>query len=182
MVSLAPDIKDNLAKPKRNHRPVIVGQNDEYLNDDTGRLSLHATDSSAYPPTVSSSLQTLSYDHSPSLISPSTCRPFGIPSPAVCFTSGHAGNIGAMPGFYGHSSLELAPLPLPRNACNLRETSAVVGQPRASMYTTFHQRGSPKAVGRRDNDYPPSHHNVVDIGRIQQGLDVRTTVGLHAIT
>lgn len=37
-------------------------------------------------------------------------------------------------------------------------------------------RGSIKQGGRQHNDYASGHHNVVDIDRIRQGTDVRTTV------
>ena len=41
-------------------------------------------------------------------------------------------------------------------------------------------RTSPRGTSRRDRDYLSGHHNVVDVARIRQGLDVRTTV-IHAL-
>ena len=43
-------------------------------------------------------------------------------------------------------------------------------------------RNSPRITGRRDNDYLSGHHNVVDVERIRQGLDVRTTVSYAPLT
>lgn len=48
-------------------------------------------------------------------------------------------------------------------------------QPRA-LYCLQQQRGLTKLVGRQNHDYASVHHNVVDVDRIRQGTDVRTTV------
>ena len=40
----------------------------------------------------------------------------------------------------------------------------------------YQNRGSVKQGGRQHHDYASGHHNVVDIDRIRQGTDVRTTV------
>ena len=42
------------------------------------------------------------------------------------------------------------------------------------------RRSSSAANSRRGSDAGPNHHhNMVDVGRIREGLDVRTTVSLH---
>lgn len=48
-------------------------------------------------------------------------------------------------------------------------------QPRAPYYLQ-QQRGLTKLVGCQNHDYASGHHNVVDVDRIRQGTDVRTTV------
>ena len=62
-------------------------------------------------------------------------------------------------------------------------TPGAIGQERgASMlspYSGVHpyqQRGPGKYLARSPHDYSSGHHNIVDIERIRQGLDVRTTV------
>jgi hypothetical protein len=57
----------------------------------------------------------------------------------------------------------------------------VVGQERVDhspRYAplVYYQRGSPMKMNRSTHDYASGHHNVVDVERIRQGLDVRTTV------
>jgi hypothetical protein len=42
-------------------------------------------------------------------------------------------------------------------------------------------RGFPPKSFRRQNDSPAGQHNVVDIDRIRQGLDVRTTVSFPCL-
>ena len=41
---------------------------------------------------------------------------------------------------------------------------------------THQPRSLQKQITRQTNDYASGHHNVVDVERIRQGLDVRTTV------
>lgn len=43
-------------------------------------------------------------------------------------------------------------------------------------YYLQQQRGLTKLIGRQNHDYASGHHNVVDVDRIRQGTDVRTTV------
>ena len=64
-------------------------------------------------------------------------------------------------------------------------TPGVVGQERSIRRTPGHSNGlpshayrnnSPKVESGPKSDYGSSHHNAVDIERIRQGTDVRTTV------
>lgn len=62
-------------------------------------------------------------------------------------------------------------------------TPGAIGQERGvsmlSPYSGVHpyqQRSPSKYLGRSPHDYSSGHHNIVDIERIRQGLDVRTTV------
>ncbi len=48
-------------------------------------------------------------------------------------------------------------------------------QPRTPYYLQ-QQRDLTKVAGRQNHDYASGHHNVVDVDRIRQGTDVRTTV------
>ena len=48
-------------------------------------------------------------------------------------------------------------------------------------YCSPHQRGPSSMVVRRCFDNSSGHHNVVDIARISQGTDVRTTVSLPVL-
>ena len=66
-------------------------------------------------------------------------------------------------------------------------TPGAIGQERGgsmlSPYSGIHpyqQRSPAKYLGRSPQDYSSGHHNVVDIERIRQGLDVRTTVRCNA--
>ena len=43
-------------------------------------------------------------------------------------------------------------------------------------YYPQQNRGQSKIGGRQSHDYASGHHNIVDIDRIRQGIDVRTTV------
>ena len=44
------------------------------------------------------------------------------------------------------------------------------------------QQTIPRPGARHHNDYSSGHHNVVDVERIRQGLDVRTTVSELRVT
>ena len=67
-------------------------------------------------------------------------------------------------------------------------TPGAIGQERTtpvpsvyrSAYSPHNQRLYYKFPGRH-SDYPSSHHNIVDVQRISQGLDVRTTIMLRNI-
>ena len=43
-------------------------------------------------------------------------------------------------------------------------------------YYPQHGRAQSKIGGRQSHEYTSGHHNIVDIDRIRQGIDVRTTV------
>ncbi|MCJ1337092.1 hypothetical protein MMC09_002371 [Bachmanniomyces sp. S44760] len=69
-------------------------------------------------------------------------------------------------------------------------TPGVVGQERSIRRTPGHSNGlpshayrnnSPKVESGPKSDYGSSHHNAVDIERIRQGTDVRTTIMLRNI-
>lgn len=45
-------------------------------------------------------------------------------------------------------------------------------------YPIPQQRHSGKPVTRQGHEYGSAHHNVVDVERIRQGTDVRTTVSI----
>ena len=59
-----------------------------------------------------------------------------------------------------------------------------IGQERGALTLSSHCQGAqgqrhsgqPKLSGRQYHDNPSGHHNVVDVGRIRDGIDVRTTV------
>lgn len=53
----------------------------------------------------------------------------------------------------------------------------ILPQARAS-YPLQQQRHSGKPVARQGHEYGSAHHNVVDVERIRQGTDVRTTVSI----
>lgn len=61
-----------------------------------------------------------------------------------------------------------------------QERSASVLSPYRPGYYSSHQRVPHKYMGRH-SDFPSGHHNVVDVERIRQGLDVRTTIMLRNI-
>ena len=51
--------------------------------------------------------------------------------------------------------------------------------PRNGHLSSPHQRGMFSKAFRPHGDFAAGHHNTVDIDRIRQGLDVRTTVSLY---
>lgn len=67
-------------------------------------------------------------------------------------------------------------------------TPGAIGQERATPtlspyrhgFYPYHERFPHKFMGRH-GDYPSGHHNIVDVERIRQGLDVRTTIMLRNI-
>lgn len=81
----------------------------------------------------------------------------------------------------GHN-YQVTPCPRPVES---REMHGAIGQERAQLGPVIGNRdqfSTPARVQsnfghRRGHEYGAGHHNVVDISRIQQGLDVRTTVG-----
>ena len=64
--------------------------------------------------------------------------------------------------------------PYPPGAIGQERATPVMSPYRAGFYP-YHQRFPFKLMGRQ-TDFPSGHHNVVDVERIRQGLDVRTTV------
>ena len=60
-----------------------------------------------------------------------------------------------------------------------------IGQERGALTMPSHgqgpqgqrQSGQTRLGGRQYHDNPSGHHNVVDVGRVRDGIDVRTTVG-----
>ena len=64
-------------------------------------------------------------------------------------------------------------------------TPGAIGQERVTPHAPQHrqsfyhqqQKGIAKPGSRQNLDYPSGHHNIVDVDRIRQGTDVRTTVG-----
>ncbi|KAL8829706.1 MAG: hypothetical protein Q9191_001859 [Dirinaria sp. TL-2023a] len=61
-----------------------------------------------------------------------------------------------------------------------QERGTPVMSPYPPIYP-YQQRTPVRFVGRSPNEYPSSHHNFVDVERIRQGLDVRTTIMLRNI-
>ena len=61
-----------------------------------------------------------------------------------------------------------------------QERGTPVLSPYRSAYYPYQQRLPHKYMGRH-SDYPSGSHNIVDIERIRQGLDVRTTIMLRNI-
>ena len=66
-------------------------------------------------------------------------------------------------------------------------TPGAIGQDRGNSIMSpysgiypYQQRTPGKLIGRSPHDYSSGHHNVVDVERIRQGLDVRTTVCYRA--
>lgn len=84
---------------------------------------------------------------------------------------------------YGYAQYGMPMLPL--NAHNLgavRQQRLMPPAPRARISPMqHHQRGPPRSGSRQTLDHSSGHHNVVDIERIRQGVDVRTTIMLRNI-
>lgn len=80
-----------------------------------------------------------------------------------------------------HSRYSEYGLPSP---CWARYTPGAIGQERGVQafpqaragHFLQQQRSLGKLSGRQNHDYVSGHHNVVDVDRIRQGTDVRTTV------
>ena len=57
-----------------------------------------------------------------------------------------------------------------------QERGALTLPPRGQGSQGQRDRGQTTSGGRQYHDNPSGHHNVVDVGRIRDGIDVRTTV------
>ena len=57
-----------------------------------------------------------------------------------------------------------------------QERGALTLPPRGQGSQGQRDCGQNKSGGRQYHDNPSGHHNVVDVGRIRDGIDVRTTV------
>ena len=64
--------------------------------------------------------------------------------------------------------------PYPPGAIGQERATPMLSPYRPGFYP-YHQRFHSKLIGRQ-TDFPTGHHNIVDVERIRQGLDVRTTV------
>ncbi|KAI9844093.1 MAG: hypothetical protein M1837_005807 [Sclerophora amabilis] len=68
------------------------------------------------------------------------------------------------------------------------DVHGTIGQERAQPRNARHvnmrsspRRGHGRTSGRQEHDSGPNSHNIVDVGRIRRGLDVRTTIMLRNI-
>ena len=169
----------------RSQGPLIIGHDETGLENAMGNMNLgiaQATYGHDYlaPPLVS-----------PLFTPPAANRSFGyhrelnsqqVPSPLVLQKPNYNGPESAetspwSPFFssYGEYSLQ-SPLWTPYTPGAIgQERGTPVMSPFSGVYP-YQQRTPGIVIGRSPHDYSSGHHNVVDVERIRQGLDVRTTV------
>ena len=102
----------------------------------------------------------------PTIVSPFTMKPSGLPSELSRYSA------------YGYPSYGMQIFPWPvyaSSSANPNHTIAAYPRARNGPFH-HHQRELPRHSARQNTEFAAGHHNVVDIDRICQGLDVRTTV------
>lgn len=170
----------------KSHGPVIVGHDDQNIDDAIGRMSLTAYHSASEVPTLTSheglcnSLETNQPDKCGMREDNSTSN--GIATvletcdPAF---SGHRQSQCRV-SLYGceQQGIHMFSWPMLKPHAKKQER-AVTHIHRPHNNSLLQPVGSSIGNGsRQTNEYPLGHHNVVDVDRIRQGLDVRTTVRL----
>lgn len=100
----------------------------------------------------------------------------------VPYSSGFPPNPYGLPLYgYPQFGMPLGPLPAYNlGAVGQQRLMQPVPHPRIGP-VPHHQRGPLKTSSRQNLDHPSGHHNVVDVERIRQGVDVRTTIMLRNI-
>lgn len=168
--------------------PLIIGEEDPYLDSRFHQMSLEGSSTAWMTPEQRSPL--------------SSSYPIPSPSLSGTLTPGvfNAEQDGRVPRFMiqdpGNGSL-LSPYLRPSPAFGqqtppwgiFNATSygpGAIGQERNSALSPFNSLHQPPQIfwrpgGRHVREHSGGHHNVVDVARIRQGADVRTTVYCSAI-
>ena len=193
---------DYATQPADTHRPLIIGQDDAGLGNAFNSMNLNSPTGGFEHKAMDSPNVQGGYGHdmvSPSFWSPYAMQPASagrsfashrdfhsnqMPSPLeLQKTSFNGPDSSESPPWspyfspYPEYGLQSPPLwsPYPPGAIGQERGTPMVS-PYRSGYYPYSQRFPSKFMGRQ-SDYPSGHHNVVDVERIRQGLDVRTTVG-----
>ena len=178
-----PDLGGPTQRLSKSPGPLIIGQ-ETSLESDLASMSPFDSHDSYRPELSSSSSQ---HPHSAFASRPLFyCKDF---SEQHTPSSQHSYNQGYMDGSFNqspfcspnYSTISNSGLQSPIWAAF---NPGAIGQERATP-TLLHQRqgycsqpnrAQSKVGGRQSHDYASGHHNIVDIDRIRQGIDVRTTV------
>ena len=179
-----PDLGGPTQRLSKSPGPLIIGQ-ETSLESDSASMSPFDRHDTYGPETSSSS-------HSQHPFSTSTFRPLAYrkdfneqrtPSSHQNYDQSYIGRSSDQKSFWSpnYSSFLNSGLQSPVWAAL---NPGTIGQERGTP-TLLHQRqgyypqqnrAQTKIGGRQSHDYPSGHHNIVDIDRIRQGIDVRTTV------
>lgn len=180
---------DRLASQFGNsHGPLIIGQQESSLERAFGNLNIKTcggiySDELIGPSFVSALKYANPSDRSPGyqrefvpeplpsppeVYTPSFTPRSSVPSPPWSPAYSPYSNYGfqspAWPGYYP-------------GTIGQERGAPILPQARVS-YPIQQQRHSGKSVMRQSHEYGSAHHNVVDVERIRQGTDVRTTVSI----
>ena len=178
-----PDNEGNHQSFTRSPGPIIIGQEDSALDKAFGGMSVsdYCQPSGLQPPRNPSSYQgslsaRLLNDRKEANTS-YTLPSFGSAAPgygtAMPLSSPPWSATSSSYNGYGTSSSLWSPYS-PGTIGQERGSGAFLSQRRTFQQ---HPRAHVRYGGRHQHDFPAIHHNVVDVDRIQAGLDVRTTVG-----
>ena len=174
----------------RHQGPLIIGQEETGLENALGNVALTAPQQMVYAPQMWAPSMVTPYYwpqmgnrsfanhrelHGAQMPSPLNLQQASYSVPASTETTPYSQYFSPYVG-YGLQSPAWTPY-----------TPGAIGQERGvsmlSPYSGVHpyqQRSPAKYLTRSPHDYSMGHHNVVDIERIRQGLDVRTTVRRYA--
>ena len=181
----SPDLNQASESAGSKHQgPLILGHDESALDHGFGQLNVNGSSGTSGPAQLS--LRSIHDSSEPSpngYFNVSGSNYQGLLSNAI--TTDHTPSHNAR---FGHSSYGLPPylynpfgsqLPLYLGCVsNTASPQRLMQQaPRSRFGAMLYQQGSPTKNGLRQNcEYAAGHHNIVDIERIRQGLDVRTTV------
>lgn len=186
-----PDLEGTPQAPSKSPGPLVIGQEDAGLGNAFNNMSIDGH-------RVTNSLGTSispSYSSHPSFSTPTSrrftlCDEYGAqqtPSTVSSYSHGFNGQISRqIPGPSPSWSTVMSTL----SSSGVRSplwspyTPGAIGQERGTpqipnaRHGSYHpqQGGHAKPGGRSFHEFGSGHHNVVDVDRISQGTDVRTTV------
>ena len=184
IVRYAPDIMKSAGIINDHQGPIIVGQDGEESESLLQRPVTKRSSNSSFVTESGPDSYSLLFAPGSNQPSPVGTRYFQPLSPSGSTTSGYtySPDSGSLHG-YQFLGVPRSALPAaswtPLGCGGLPNDHAIASRESlCSAFLTPTYRTPSKLTGRRDMDYLSGHHNVVDVERIRQGLDVRTTVKL----
>ena len=180
-----PDLEGSTQRLSKSPGPLIVGQETSLESNLANMSPFDHLDT--YGPETTSSSSRSQHPYSAPASRPLTYRKeFNeqhTPSSHHNYSQGYVGGASDQSPFWSpnystfmNSGLQ-SPIWSPFNpgAIGQERGAPTLLQQRQGYYPQ-QNRGQSKIGGRQSHDYASGHHNIVDIERIRQGIDVRTTV------
>ena len=180
-----PDLGSPTHIPSKSPGPLIIGQ-ETSLGSDLASMSIFEP-SDTYGLETSRSSSFSQYPHSASASRPlayrKDCNEQHTPSSHPTYSQGYMSGNSDRSAFWSpnYNTFLNSGLQSPIwSGLNLgaigqeRGTPALIQQRHG--YYPQQNKAQTKNTGRQSHDYASGHHNIVDIDRIRQGIDVRTTV------